>query len=99
MYDAVLYHKKGTDGLNFKEVTKIFNLLKEDDAYPLDIEAEIQECAAEGFITRSGANLLDYNLENLRKGIIEILEDVSKEVATGIYEICGLKVKLMYSRR
>ena len=42
-YDCVLFKKDGIKGLTIEEVNRIFNMLNETEAFPIEIEAYDEE--------------------------------------------------------
>lgn len=96
-YDAVFLQKKELDGLTLVEIQKMYALLNEEEAFPVEIEPYAAECSAQGFITNEGANKLDYDMNELRKLLAPIMDDVRMENSLGEYTFAdGLTVLMVY---
>lgn len=87
VYDIALIEKEGTNGLNFNEITLLYDFVssvhtnRETEVYPLEIEAKEHESTAMGFITAKAANILDYDYKNsgFADFIASILDDMELE--------------------
>lgn len=97
-YGIVLREKEFTNGLTKNDVTDIFDMLNDIEAYPIELEARKHECSAMGFITIEAAELLDYDYEESGLGlhdfIANILDDMENESDDCEYEFKGIKIWL-----
>lgn len=82
-----MIEKESTNGLNFNEITLLYDFVssvyanRETEVYPLEIEAKEHESVAMGFITSKAANILDYDYKNsgFTDFIASILDDMELE--------------------
>ncbi|MBO5435905.1 hypothetical protein J6A31_08935 [bacterium] len=86
-YDIVLIEKPEDEGLTISEITTMFEFLKEETAFPLEICAELQNSVAMGFITTSASDSLNYDHQTsgLTSFISNILDDMNNEEASKTY--------------
>ena len=96
MYGLVLREKYGNDGIARNDVIDLFDMLDENEAYPIELSAYAQESSAMGFITSKAANLIDYDYEGsgLHNYIASILDNMENENETFEYEFKGIKIWL-----
>ncbi len=95
-YDMALIEKPISDGLNKFEAIELLNLLNSNEFYPIEFEADHQECSALGYITARAAEKLNYDYGGLRSYIGSILDDLEKENPEYEYEFGGLKIWMGY---
>lgn len=95
-YDIVLKEKEFVKGLNKDDIINLFNMLNSTEAYPIELEARIQESTAMGFISPKAAGLLDYDYETskLHDYIANILDDMDNENDACEYDFKGIKIYL-----
>lgn len=110
-YDIALIEKEGVDGLDFNGIALLYAFVsanKENEVYPIEIEAKEHECAAMGFITTKAAEHLNYDYKGsgLTDFIASILDDMESEETLAIdtysikdtiyriYEFKGLRIWL-----
>lgn len=95
-FDIVLLERPIDEGLTRAETMTMFDFLKEDDVFPLEIMANAVESSAIGFITNKTAEQLDYDYakSGLNKFIADIMDDMTNETATHTYEFNGLNIFL-----
>ncbi len=87
-FDIALIEMPGTQGLSKSNVIDLYDMLKESEAYPMEI-GDINGCSsAMGFITPSAAEKLDYEYNqqsDIGNFIASILDDTNKESDDGTY--------------
>lgn len=93
-FDVVLIEKPGEEGLNKDEMLFLFDLI-EGEAYPMEVMATQVESSAMGLITAKAARKLNFEYSCLEHTIASILDDMSLETPAGIYEMQGLKVRIL----
>lgn len=93
-FDIVLLEKPGVIGLTKSEVMDLYNMLNQNEGYPIEIENLDGESSAMGFITPNAAYQLKYEYDMLNKKIGEILADMNLENENGVYRIENLDVYL-----
>lgn len=95
-YGIVLKEKEFTSGLTRDDIIFLFDKLNNNEAYPIELEARVQECSAMGFITPEVAELFDYDYESsgLHDFIALILDDMDNESTNCEYEFRGIKIWL-----
>lgn len=96
-YDIVLKEKENPDGLTKMDVNNIFNILANQEVYPLELEALKHESVAMGFITPEAANRIHFNYgfnSPLHYFIASILDDMNNESDNHEYEFEGIKIWL-----
>lgn len=94
LFDAVFLEKPGVDGLTRSEALDLYDMLSENEAYPLEIENPRGESTAIGFITPSASEKLDYDHSRMTHFVGEILGDVNLENENGVYDFQGLRIYL-----
>lgn len=94
IFDIVLLEKHGVKGLTKTEVMDLYNMLKQPEGYPIEIENLDGESSAIGFITPNAAYQLKYEYDMLKKKIGEILADMNLENETDVYCIENLDIYL-----
>lgn len=103
LFDVALVEKRCNVGMSRKEVISLLGLLRHSEVYPVEFEGD-HENFAMGFITRSAAELLDYNYKyynnsSLGQYIRDILNDVNLEREDCTYEYNGsVSIKIFLSR-
>lgn len=95
-FDIVLLEKSvhEADGLSKKEVMKLYDLLKSETGFPLEIDNLGGGSTAIGFITPGAGDKLEWEYESLNKFVGRILSDMSLEHDDHIYRHKGLKIWL-----
>lgn len=96
MYGLVLREKYGIDGITRNDVIDLFDMLNENEAFPIELSAHAQESSAMGFITPRAAELVDYDYEKsgLHDYIASILDDMDGESEKCEYVFNGIKIWL-----
>lgn len=87
-YDVVLCECIGNKGLNKAIVTKMADMLNDGEFYPVEFYADYVEASAIGFISRTVAEKLQFDYDELKAHIGGILDKEHKKV----YEIDGVKI-------
>ena len=94
-FDIVLIEKPGTEGLTNYDVIYMYNRLKEETAYPIEIGDINGNSSAMGFITPSAAEKLGYEYTQdsyIGKFVANILDDMNNESENGTYTYEGLNI-------
>lgn len=97
LFDVVLIEKPGTEGLTKSNVVDLFDMLKETEAYPIEIGDVNGNSSAMGFITPQAAEKLQYEYDQdseLGQFISSILNDMNKEADNGVYKFKDLNIWL-----
>lgn len=96
MYDIVLLEKEGIKGITNDEITKMYDLLASDSAYPVDLQAFDHECSGMGLISVSAAEQLDFDYTELHRFIAGVLEwnNIENETEDGTYHFRDLNILL-----
>lgn len=94
LYDIVLIEKPGCDGITLAEIKQIFPMLKDAEAFPIELEAKEHECSAMGFITPNAAEQLNYEYDALRTFVANILDDMANETPDNTYSYQNLTIYL-----
>lgn len=92
-FDIVLLEKPAADGLTRTNCMDLFDMLKEIEAYPLDIQGHCEN-AAMGFIGVTASEKLDYDHSRLNTFIQNILDDMDKEQEDCCYKFNNLDIYL-----
>ena len=95
-YDIVLLEKSVHEagGLSKKEVTDLYDRLKSETGFPLELENLGSESTAIGFITPDAGCSLDWDYDSLGKCVGRILADMTLEHENHVYRHKGLKIWL-----
>lgn len=97
-YDAVFIEKECMSGLTVSEITRMYNMLNQDEGFPMEIYNTGAESSAMGFITPSGFDkLINVNHDeedDFREYIGNILADMNREHADCVYDFGELKIYL-----
>lgn len=95
-FGIVLREKEFVSGLTRNDVTDLFDMLDNVEAYPIELLAREHESSAMGFITPEVAELLDYDYDEsgLHDFIASILDDMENESDDCTYEFKGIKIWL-----
>lgn len=93
-FDLVLKEVPDTNGLTKTDVMDLYDMLKENEAYPIEIMNPEHESSAMGFITPTAADSLEYDYTDISSEIGNILADMNLENETGIYNIKNLDIYL-----
>ena len=95
-FDIVLLEKSVHEagGLSKKEAMKLYDLLKSETGFPLELENLGSESTAIGFITQEAGDKLNWCYDSLSKFIGNILADMELEKDDHIYRHKGLKIWL-----
>ena len=83
-FGAAFIQKPLDEGLKKGEVSDLFDMLKGISAIPFEVQSE--NAVAMGFVNRTDAELMDYDLKPLAAFVREIISDTKKENETGQYE-------------
>lgn len=94
LYDIVLIEKPGCDGITLAEIKQIFPMLKDTEAFPIELEAKEHACSAMGFITPNAADQLNYEYNALRTFVANILDDMANETPDNTYSYQNLTIYL-----
>lgn len=94
LFDAVFLERPETTGLTKPEMMDLYDMLDENEAYPLEIGNPNGSSTAMGFITSTAADLLGHAYGEMTGFIQSILGDVKKESEDGCYEFRGLRIYL-----
>ena len=94
LYDIVLIEKPACDGITITEIESLYSMLKNIEAYPIELEAKEHECSAMGFLTPEAAEILDYDYNDLRDFVASILDDMQKENENHQYSFKNLQIYL-----
>ena len=106
LFDVALVEKHCNIGMSRKEAISLLGLLRHSEVYPVEFEGD-HENFAMGFITRSAAELLDYNYKYYNNSslgwyIRDILNDVNLEREDCTYEYkrtdSSVLIKIFLSR-
>lgn len=87
-YDIVLCECIGNRGLNKAIVAEMADLLNDGEFYPVVFYADHAEASAIGFISRTIAEELQFDYDELKAHIGSILDEDHEMV----YEIDGVKI-------
>lgn len=95
-FDIVLLEKSVHEcgGLSKKEVMKLYDLLKSETGFPLEVDNLGGASTAIGFITPEAGDKLDWSYKSLNKFVGDILADMELEKDDHIYRHKGLKIWL-----
>ena len=83
-FGAAFIQKPLDEGLTKSEVSDLFDMLKGVSAIPFEVQSE--NAVAMGFVNRTDAELMEYDMRPLEAFVREILSDTAKENETGRYE-------------
>lgn len=83
-FGAAFIQKPLDEGLTKSEVSDLFDMLKGVSAIPFEVQSE--NAVAMGFINRTDAELMDYDIKPLEAFVREIISDTVNENETGQYE-------------
>lgn len=92
--DVACWEKPVGEGLTKQEVMSLYDILKEGEALPLEIDNPNGTSVAIGFIAMASAENMNYDFYALKLGIESILEDMEKESDSGCYSFLGCDVFL-----
>lgn len=98
-YDVVLIQKPCLEGITKKEVEQLYELLKSEDAYMVDIGDDNGNACALGLISPKASENLSYlHTQDSEFGqfIAGILGDTTKESANSEYSFEGLSIWMGY---
>lgn len=97
-YDAVFIEKECMSGLTIDEITRMYNLLNQNEGFPMEIYNTGAESSAMGFITPSGfdklVNVNHDEEDGFREYIGNILSNIHKKHDNSIYDFGELKIYL-----
>lgn len=97
-YDAIFIEKECMSGLTVDEITRMYNLLNQDEGFPMEIYNTGAESSAMGFITPTGFDkLVNVNRDDeddFREYISNILSNTHKKHDDCIYNFGELKIYL-----
>ncbi len=83
-FGAAFIQKPLDEGLTKSEVLDLFDMLKGVSAIPFEVQSE--DAVAMGFVNRTDAEMMDYDLKPLEVFVREIISDTANENETGQYE-------------
>lgn len=92
-FDIVLLIKNNVDGLTRTNCMDLYDMLKDGEAYPIEILSTDLECSAMGFIGKTAAKTMDYYYEELFEFVKNIMSN-PEENKSVIYTFKGLKLYL-----
>lgn len=92
-FDIVLLEKDGVKGLTRTNCMDLFDMLKDEEAYPIEITSQTLETSVMGFIGKTADKALDYNHEELTK-FVENTISSPEERNTFYYKFKGLDLYL-----
>ena len=98
--DIMLFERPGEKGLTFAEIIRLCKSMKaycakpDTQVHPIELEAKQVESSAMGFITADAADTLNYDYETsgLHDYIASILDDVTLENDTHVYQFKGINI-------
>lgn len=90
--DIALLEKPETEGLFKSEINDLFDLLKQTECYPMEVDSINGTSVAMGFITPDAANRLSYSYGGLNDFIRYILNDINNESKDGFYKYKNLDI-------
>ena len=96
-FDVALWEKPGCLGLTKADTLSLFELLKADEAYPMEISQSDGDSTAMGFITAEAAERLQYEYDEnsgLGQFLSGILGDMDLETPDHIYDYQGLRIAM-----
>lgn len=79
-------------GINSSEIQQMFGLLKADEVLPFNFSTRKVESSAIGFLTIEAAEELNFEYEDLRMFLTNIMNDMNNEDPTGMYTFNGLTI-------
>lgn len=96
----MLFERPGNTGLTFNEVIRLCESMRaycaspDTQIYPIELEAKHVESSAMGFITADAADTLEYDYETsgLHEYIANILDDMTLENNTHVYQFNGINI-------
>ena len=99
-FEIALLERPGEQGITRDEITRLTAYIDCDEMYPIEIEAREHESSAMGFITRTAAERLDFDYDELSAKIARILDDMTLESSDGVYVIPteNLMVRVLLTR-
>lgn len=99
-FEIALLERPGEQGITRDEITRLASCIDCDEMYPIEIEAREHESSAMGFITRTAAERLDFDYDELSAKIARILDDMTLESSDGVYVIPteNLMVRVLLTR-
>lgn len=92
IFDVALMEKEAEDGLSAAEGISLLTSIAGKAFIPVEFEGN--NSSAMGFISCEAEDALDYDLSGLKGFISDILNDMPKESADGIYAFNGLRIHL-----
>lgn len=93
-FDIVLLEKPDLDGLTRTNCMDMFDMLKETEAYPIEIGNPNGESSAMGFIGAKADETLEYEHDELYKFIQNIIGDMNNENEDCCYQFKNLDIYL-----
>lgn len=97
-YDAVFIEKEDMSGLTVAEITRMYDLLNQNEGFPMEIYNTGAESSAMGFITPSGfdklVNVNHDEEDDFREYIGNILADMKLQHDDCVYDFGELKIYL-----
>lgn len=93
-FDIVLLEKPDDEGLTRTNCMDMFDMLKEEEAYPIEINHPNMTSSAIGFIGKNADEQLNYSHEQLEKFVQNIINDINNENENCCYKFNNLDVYL-----
>ena len=100
MYGLVLMEKYGVEGISKNDAITMFNLLEDDDAFPIELSALERECVALGLISAKAATVIEYDYiaSGLRDYIASVLDNYATRRSKTL-NFKGIKILLIDETR
>ena len=100
-YGIALKRKPYINGLIKEEAVQLFNLLNEEEAFPIEFESGDAECSAIGFITKESASSLDYEykfsgLREFMETLLLTKEHIDPDVKENNYQFRGIDIHVIW---
>ena len=89
-FDIVLVERYGENGLTKADTMDLYDLLKGEEAYPIEIENSRGDSSVMGFLSVEAAKELEYEEAGLRDYVRKILSGEIAEDPDGNYIYQGL---------
>lgn len=95
-YGIALKNKYGVDGLTLNDTIELFDMLDNEKAFPIELQAIEKETSAMGFISPEAAKVLEYDYEHsgLHTFVANILDETIEKTEKNNYEFKGVKIYL-----
>ena len=83
-FGAAFIQKPLDEGLERNEVLDLFDMLKGVSGIPMEVQSE--NTVAMGFVNRTDAKLMNYDMRKLEEFVRNIISDVENENSSECYE-------------